>query len=200
VDDEPQPVPPAVARRQLAVARVVVWLVVLAMAVVSGLFRPATVGYVLMTGAWLIAASIPTGLLSQGWRPVVHSERFLTVRTLAGRRTVDLRRLVKIDRWRMISRGKRMDLLVLLDVDDMEIVIDSPEVDRAVVDLLPHQEVYQPNVSQSASHRLGLLEIPLGARFTSSARLFGRTTLHLLVAFVAVILVSSLATALWHLS
>ena len=200
MNDEPQPVPPAVARRQLAVARVVVWLVVLAIAVVSGLFRPATVGYVLMTGAWLIAASIPTGLLSQGWRPVIHGERFLTVRTLAGRRTVDLRRLVKIDRKRMIGRPNNVDLLVLLDVDDIEITIDSPEVDHAVLDLLPHQEVYQPNVSQSAAHRLGLLEIPLEPRFTSSARLFGRVALHMLVALVAVGLVSSMATALWHLS
>jgi hypothetical protein len=93
---------------------------------------------------------LPLELMRGAQSQVVHGERFLTGWTLAGRRTVDLRRLVMVDR-RGMSRTVYGDVLVLRDADGMELTI-----------------ALRTDLSRTAVHGLGLADVPMGERLTSN--------------------------------
>lgn len=195
VKGEPQPVPVAVARRRPKIAYVVAGVFVVGLATASGLLRPATVAYILMVVAWILAWALPLGLMRGGQNPVVHGERFLTAWTLAGRRTVDLRRLVRVDRLGM-SHSTYGDVLVLRDVDGMELSISSRidlsrTVSQAVAAALANQEAGRPEVTRSAAHGLRVAEVPLRERFTGDVPWAVKSLLYGVGAFVAVSIVGA---------
>jgi hypothetical protein len=190
-----KPVPPASARCKSVVALTVAGLVVVALAIVGGRLLPAMAGRGLIAVAFTTAAWVLM-FRSRGWQLVLHGERFLTVWTLTGRRSVDLHRLAKVDRFLVTSKRNGLDLLVLTDTSGIDIEINSPEVDRAVVDALTRQENGQPSVSLSARHRLGLLDVPLADQLASSGNVFAKFGLSAAVALVVVFTVSMMAERL----
>jgi hypothetical protein len=190
-----------VARRRLKIAYVVAGVFVVGLATASGLLRPATVAYILMVVAWILAWMLPLGLMRGGQNPVVHGERFLTAWTLAGRRTVDLRRLVMVDRLGM-SRSTYGDVLVLRDVNGMELSISSRidlsrTVRQAVADALANQEAGWPEVTRSAAHGLRVAEVPLRERFTGNVPWAVKGLLYGVGAFVAVNIVGAVTAGVF---
>lgn len=99
---------------------------------------------ILMCLPWL-----PTGFRVSLYGP---GGRFVTARTLSGRRTVDLHRLVKVGRIGAFTQGPNsIDRLLLVDADGVRLLVDDPEVDKAVRRVLPNETV---KVSRAAAVRL----------------------------------------------
>lgn len=69
-----------------------------------------------------------------GWHVQVHDGTLLSVRTLTGRRTVDLFRLVKVGRVEVVGQGPTEDKLILTDAHGVRVVVNRFKGGRATVD------------------------------------------------------------------
>lgn len=157
------PVSPVVARRRARLVSAFVLLVVAGLTTIVGLVGPSSdVAVTLTIVACLIAWFAP--FLPSAFRPVLDGTD-LTAWTVSGRRTVDLRRLARVDRLWFPGRGRDLDTLVLRDLNGIRLIVNRAEVDDAVVASITDPASAEPRVAAGAGHRLGLIELGFGHRF-----------------------------------
>jgi hypothetical protein len=186
----PVSAPPTAARRRARLVLALLLVVAVGMATVAGLFDPSSdTATALVIFSWLIVMFLP--FLPCAMRPVLHGTD-VTAWTLTGRRTVDLRRLAKVERLRLPGQPRSVDMLMLLDLNGVRLFVDRPEVDAAVRTALMATDSAEPRVSPNAGHRLGLLELPLGDRILRVLGGFGLYVLFAGLTLVGVITISVL--------
>lgn len=120
----------------------------------------------------------------------------LTAWTFSGRRTLDLRRLAKVRRVRIVSRPRDVDTLVLLDTNGVRLVVNRPEVDDAVIEAVTDPDYAEPSVSPFAEHRLGLAELRLRSRALHDLWAFLAFLLYTFLTLFAVIIVAAVVATI----
>lgn len=108
-----------------------------------------------------------------GWHACLYDDGLLSVRTLTGRRTVDLTRLTKVGRIEVVAQGPTDDRLILTDAHGVRVILNKLKGGRDTVDAAVRRALLQGpaeagvRVSGRAVERLNLAEVrrPNG-RFT----------------------------------
>ncbi|MEV6240345.1 hypothetical protein [Lentzea sp. NPDC051838] len=142
------------ARRRARVALSIVLVAGLALSVFAGL-QHSFVGFIVV--AWVAALLYWLPLLAGGMGLELDGERYLTGRTVSGRRTVDLQRLVRVRRFVMPAQSVAFRMVELVDADGVRLVVNERTGNRgvreAVEALLPNAKV----VNRGWSYLGGLL-------------------------------------------
>lgn len=134
--------------------------------------------------------------LARGGEVELHDQRYLSALTFSGERTLDLHRLVRIRRFRVVGRFNDVDMLVLVDADGVRLMVDGDEVDRAVRQALACHRSDRLRVSRQAQSRLDLFEPTDGLLFWWFLCRLGVTFLYLPVCAVPPALVAWAVSAL----
>lgn len=94
--------------------------------------------------------------LDRGDEVQLRDQRYLSALTYTGDRTLDLHRLRRVWRFRVVGQFNDVDMLVLVDADGIRLMLDDAEADRAVRLALADQPGVR--VSRPALSRLELFE------------------------------------------
>lgn len=126
--------------------------------------QPSVMTAVSLIIAWPLLWILP--LTALGWRARLHGtdDRYVTARTMSGPRTVDLHRLVRVGRFRLMSRNGTVDCLVLRDTDGIRLMIDDPDVREALRTATAGGLTDSTKFSRPAQARLGLIAASLPLR------------------------------------
>ncbi|MFD7614616.1 hypothetical protein [Streptomyces sp. NPDC059828] len=112
-------------------------------------------GFVLLNLVSLLLSLLVLFYAHVGWHAQLHDATLLTVRTLTGRRTVDLARLTRVGRVEVVSQGPTDDRLILTDTHGVRVILSKLRGGRDTVD---------------AAVRRALLHAPADAGVTVSGR------------------------------
>ncbi|MBC9714877.1 hypothetical protein H9Y04_20205 [Streptomyces sp. TRM66268-LWL] len=136
-----------------------VYLVVTALLVQAGLVSDALVFGNLVTP---LVSVLVVFYSATGWHVTPYEKDLLSVRTLTGRRTVDLARLTKVGRSEVASQASTDDRLILTDAHGVRVIVNglrggAGDVDRLVRRALLERPIDAGVVvSARAGERLGL--------------------------------------------
>ncbi|MEU9117130.1 hypothetical protein AB0D04_36605 [Streptomyces sp. NPDC048483] len=129
-----------------------------AVLVVTGLLVRARLiddDFVMLNWVSLALSALVSFCAHIGWHARLHDGGLLSVRTLTGRRTVDLARLTKVGRIEVVAQGPTDDRLILTDAHGVRVILNKLKGSHDTVD---------------ATVRRALLHKPANAGVTVSGR------------------------------
>lgn len=142
------------ARRRARIALAIAVVVPAVLSVFAGL-QHSFAGFVMV--AWAGAFLFWLPLLAGGMGLELDDERYLTGRTVSGRRTVDLQRLVRVRRFVMPARSVAFRMVELVDADGVRLLVNERTGNRGVREALEAHLVDATVINRGWSYLGGLL-------------------------------------------